>query len=144
MKVRNVTIIDLPQIVAIDWESFTEPWTYSTLLKELENENSVFELVDFGFVVVGYCLLRITGDDCEIQRMAVDRSQRRIGIADLLMTSMLNNAKEKGLNTVFLEVRSSNEAAIALYKKHGFSEINIRENYYAKPVEDAIIMAHKL
>ena len=144
MKVRNVTIIDLPQITAIEWESFTEPWKYNTLLSELENENNHFEVIDIGFVVVGYYIVRKTGDDCEILRMAVDRSQRRTGIADILMSSILDYAKSNSLKTIFLEVRSGNEPAKALYKKHGFEVIGTRENYYTKPVEDALIMACKI
>ena len=144
MKVRNVTIIDLPQIVAIDWDSFDEPWSYGTFLAELDNTDSYFELVDIGFVVVGYSLLRHIGDDAEILRIAVDRSQRKNGIADALMTSQINYAKSKSVKSIFLEVRKSNFAAIALYKKHGFEVFNIRKNYYTMPSEDALIMLRKL
>ena len=144
MKVRNAVIIDIPQLTAIEWESFTEPWTYSTLVSELENEANHFQVADIGFVVTGYCILRKNSDDCEILRMAVDRSQRRTGIADALMTSMFNYAKSEGLKNMFLEVRCSNEAAIALYEKHGFKVISTRDKYYTKPVEDAFVMACKL
>jgi len=45
---------------------------------------------------------------------------------------------------VFLEVRKSNEAAIALYKKHGYKPVGLRKNYYTSPVEDAVIMARRI
>uniref|UniRef100_UPI00359F6AE1 GNAT family N-acetyltransferase n=1 Tax=Jeotgalibaca porci TaxID=1868793 RepID=UPI00359F6AE1 len=66
-------------------------------------------------------------------------SYKRQGIGEKLLQSLVAHGKEKGVENFILEVRISNEPAIALYKKYGFVEIDIRKNYYEQPVEDAYI-----
>ena len=53
---------------------------------------------------------------------------------------MFEEARERGINSITLEVRRSNEAAIKLYERMGFEQTAIRKDFYMKPKEDAIIM----
>ena len=94
-------------------------------------------------VIHGFVILRRIGDDGELLQIAVDRVARRHGIADLLMGAALRYVEDNALDAVFLEVRSSNGAAIPLYKKHGFEFMHLRKDYYCEPVEDAVIMVRK-
>jgi ribosomal protein S18 acetylase RimI-like enzyme len=57
------------------------------------------------------------------------------------LSAALSWARDCGIISIYLEARKSNEAAIALYKKHGFDQVGQRKNYYADPAEDAILMA---
>jgi len=91
-------------------------------------------------VTLGFVILRRAGDEGELFQIAVDNAARRQGAADILMGAALDYASEKSLSSVFLEVRKSNEAAIGLYKKHGFEPVRRRKDYYSDPVEDAVIM----
>jgi ribosomal-protein-alanine N-acetyltransferase len=91
----------------------------------------------------GFGVLRIVGDEAEIITMAVLFRNRRSGIGNMIVDSMVHFAKACGVKTVFLEVRKSNIAAMALYHKFGFSEISCRERYYHNSdgsSEDAIVM----
>ena len=89
---------------------------------------------------LGFVILRRAADEGELFQIAVDKTARQRGVADMLITSALNYASESGLTSIHLEVRKSNEAAIALYKKHGFKLVRYRKNYFDKPVEDAMVM----
>ena len=90
--------------------------------------------------IVGFVILRRAADECELLQIAVDKASRRCGIAETLMEAALRWARDAGAATVFLEVRKSNNAAIMLYEKHGFKKYGARKNYYADPIEDAVVM----
>jgi len=77
-------------------------------------------------------------------KIAVDGAARRKGVGDAMMAALFKHSKKNSFQSVFLEVRSSNNTAIRLYEKHGFSTVRIRKDYYDKPVEDALIMSKKL
>ena len=143
---------DLPQIFSIEQESITPPWNHLALLSELHREDSFFAVAMYSAgiqseqqvsvhrVVLGFVVLRRMGDEGELLRIAVDKAVRRCGVADMLMCAALRNAGEFCQNSIYLEVRSSNEAAISLYKKHGFTYVRQRKRYYDNPVEDAVVM----
>lgn len=85
-------------------------------------------------IIVGFMVSRsVAAGEVEILNVAVDPSFRRRGIA----TALINSITAPG---VFLEVRESNDIAIAAYGKLGFTEIGRRKDYYDDPVENAIVM----
>ena len=83
-------------------------------------------------------------DEGEIANLAVTKEMRRQGIGEMLMEHATAMAKDNGVVTMYLEVRSSNIGAKSLYEKLGYSPIGIRKNYYREPREDAIVMAKVL
>ena len=144
MIIRTATIEDLPQIIIIDRESIIPSWSKEAFMYELESTNSCLNVAVIERTIVGFCILRRLGDEAEIFRMAVYKPHRRRGVADKLMISMLSYASNNTLESVYLEVRKSNKAAIALYEKHGFKHLGTRFEYYTEPIEDAIIMECKM
>ena len=140
---------DVPAILDIEHESFSPPWPHGALLSEVFSEDSFFavarrrRLLRRSSPVVGFIILRRFGDDGELMQIAVDTGSRRQGIADILMDAAFRQAAEWVLTSVFLEVRKSNEAAVALYEKHGFEPVRIREAYYSDPTEDAVVMMRR-
>ena len=79
-------------------------------------------------------------DELSITNVAVFSSYRRCGAANQLMKALDAFAQEKNLYGITLEVRVSNNAAIALYEKNGYEKSGIRKGFYNKPKEDALIM----
>ncbi|NLA86564.1 MAG: ribosomal protein S18-alanine N-acetyltransferase, partial [Clostridiales bacterium] len=77
----------------------------------------------------------------ELYQIAVREDMRRRGVADSLMAAALAYCRENHIDSLYLEVRKSNEAAIRLYQKHGFKNAGRRKNYYSNPVEDAVVMS---
>jgi len=143
---------DLQQIIEIENEAFSPPWTFDDLSGEINRDDSYFiiaaettkdsTLYRSPLSIRGFAVLRQVGEDAELLKIAVRTSARRSGVGDMLMTAVLKNASEKAAcNSIFLEVRRSNKAAVMLYEKHGFTVIRTRKDYYDKPVEDALIMA---
>ena len=89
--------------------------------------------------VLGYAGLQVVLDEGYIDNIAVDPNARRHGVADELL-DVFCRFGAANLAFLTLEVRASNEPAIALYRKHGFEEAGRRTDYYTKPKEDAVIM----
>ena len=94
--------------------------------------------------VVGFLIGRSAADEFEILNMAVSKAHRRCGIGAKLLSFALNSALEGGAVRAYLEVRGSNEPAIALYRRLGFTESGRRAHYYKNPVEDAVLMSLRL
>ena len=105
-----------------------------------EYEAEDFTTPESSHCILGYAVLRQVGDDGELLKIAVDKQLRRKGVGALLMATVLEHAAEKAFESVFLEVRESNTAAIKLYEKYSFKVIRVRKDYYNDPVEDALIM----
>lgn len=95
---------------------------------------------DEGEDVRGYVLVQRAADEGDVLRVAVRPEMRGCGIGGALVQEALRCARERGVTRLFLEVRSSNEAAIRMYRRCGFEQIGTRKHYYRDPVEDALLM----
>jgi [ribosomal protein S18]-alanine N-acetyltransferase len=89
---------------------------------------------------VGLLRWRHLGEEAEILALAVRRDHRRHGLASFLLQNFLDHISHSTVRAIFLEVRESNSAAIALYKKFGFEITGRRPNYYRNPEESALLM----
>ena len=138
--VRAATEEDMPRILEIEKETISPPWTHGGLLSEIHSEDSYFALAIENSTILGFIILRRMADESELLQIAIDETYRRKGAAETLIKAAFNWAHINEISTIYLEVRKSNEAAIALYKKHSFKESGQRKNYYTEPVEDALIM----
>jgi len=144
IKITSAMEEGIPRILEIEQASISPPWTHGALLSEIYRDDSFFALAVEDDIIVGFCILRRMADEGELLQIAVDALARRRGVGDLLMKAELDYAREIPLRAVYLEVRAGNEAAIALYKKHGFVAAGRRKDYYTQPVEDAVIMAREI
>jgi ribosomal-protein-alanine N-acetyltransferase len=94
--------------------------------------------------IAGFFAGWIVEDELHINNLATHPDYRRIGVARSLLEAVLDESGYRGVSFVILEVRASNEAAQALYKKLGFKLIGRRRDYYRVPVEDALVMRREL
>jgi ribosomal-protein-alanine acetyltransferase len=90
--------------------------------------------------VVGVLQWRHLGEEAEILDIAVPTRHRHRGYARFLLKNFLNLARERGTRAVFLEVRESNAAALALYHEFGFEASGRRPGYYREPTEAALLL----
>lgn len=145
IRIRRMTPEDVSKAAALERESFSEPWTENVYLETLANENALYllaETEDGG--LVGICgLLDILGEG-DISNVAVAKPFRRQKVAERMMAELLRQGKERGITAFTLEVRSSNEAAIRLYEKFGFTCEGRRKRFYRKPEEDALILWYRI
>jgi ribosomal-protein-alanine N-acetyltransferase len=140
---------DIPQILEIGNEAISPSWSYNMFFDEFRKGDSRFFVAVNGIGepsprILGFAVFRQVGDDGELLQIAVDKKARRSGVGDLLAAQVLAHAEKNRLESVFLEVRPSNTAAVGLYEKHGFKAVRVRKAYYDNPVEDALIMVLKL
>lgn len=141
MNIRKAIISDLEAIKGIEDESFINPFTKEDLLYEIsQNPVSNFLVLEKDGLVVGFLDYWVTFDSATIDQIAVKKSERNQGFAKILLEKSINDLKELGEVSFFtLEVRTSNEPAINLYKSFGFQKVTIKEKYYDDG-EDAIYM----
>ena len=91
-------------------------------------------------VIVGFAAFHRVWDEAELRNIAVDPSHQRQGIARALLQAGIRSMQESGVCRLYLEVRASNQPALAFYASAGFRLLYTRHDYYPDPVEDAWVM----
>ncbi len=91
----------------------------------------------------GFAVSYLAGGEGELLNIAVLPEFRKGGIGKALLKGLLRETEKKGCHAMFLEVRASNEAAVALYEGRGFQRVGIRKHFYENPREDALIMKYR-
>ncbi len=143
--IEDVQEQQLEQIEKIEKACFSLPWTIDQLRGQLKDTQHEFiAAMDERGRILGYVGMMYVLDEGYISNVAVAPEHRRLGIADALISKLMERSACLELSFVTLEVRCSNSAAMALYKKHGFIPVGRRKNYYDFPREDAILMTHFL
>ena len=139
---------DLLEIVEIEEQSGLSKWGWAAYYAELQGGNRDLMLIArlarssiIESPIAGYIGARETAGELHINNVAVRSEYRRRGIGATLLTRILAEARRRKANAAFLEVRSANQAAQALYEKSGFKAIARRANYYSEPQEDAVVMS---
>ena len=146
-KVRKMVDEDLEQVLELENECFKEPWTKQQWLYELHDNpvNVILVLVDEN-KIIGFNNYMITFNSATISQIAVSKAYRRQGLAKRLLKEMEDSFIKDGddkVETITLEVRETNQAAIALYENDGYEVITKKRHYY-KDGEDAIYMVKRL
>ena len=143
---RAMTQDDVDAVLAIEQAVQRFPWTRGNFADALNSGYlcCVDETKECG--IRGYAILMPAADEAELLNIGVAQAEQRKGLGRAMLAEMLSVARARQLRRVFLEVRPSNVAAIALYRSAGFSEIGIRRGYYqnAHGSEDALVMACEL
>ena len=128
------------QVAALEKACFTTPWSENSVRAELTNPLSLWLVaVDHGHVV-GYVGSQSVMDEADMMNVAVSDAYRRQGIARKLVEALITALDARGVHSLTLEVRASNEPAKQLYRQIGFEQVGRRPNYYRNPKEDALIL----
>jgi [ribosomal protein S18]-alanine N-acetyltransferase len=124
---------------------------YAYLIQGTEGDNTRLALIaerDFRCegapMLIGFLIARHLGPEWELENIVVVPEERGRGIGLRLMEELLARAKQTNGETVFLEVRESNVAAISLYRRLGFQQTGRRKSYYSDPIEDALLYSKNL
>lgn len=139
-SILNAGAKHIEQIERLEDECFSLPWTRDFIRSQLPDERHIFLVAVSGERLLGYVGMMYVLDEGYISNVAVAKDFRRQGLADALIDELTRRAAKLSLAFMTLEVRESNVPAIALYKKHGFTEVGKRKNYYELPREDALLM----
>lgn len=141
MTIRQMVVSDVPEVAAIEKNSFSRPWSRQAFHDAVKDNNAVFLVAeDESQKILGYIGMYVSPPEGEITNVAVAEEFRGQGVGRKLVSAIRQWAKEHGVDRIVLEVRSSNQAAIHVYEKEGFVRLGIRKNFYQFPREDADIM----
>ena len=140
MRIESMNSSHVAQIALLEKICFSDPWSEKSVASELDNKLAFWLVAIEGDTVAGYIGSQTVMDETDMMNVAVHPDFRRQGIAEALITGLVEHLKTIGSRCLTLEVRASNAPAIALYEKLGFSEIGRRKNYYRNPREDALIL----
>ncbi|HEX2435120.1 MAG TPA: ribosomal protein S18-alanine N-acetyltransferase [Solirubrobacterales bacterium] len=138
VQVRRLTYGDLPSVLSIERRSFPTPWSLAMFVLELSKPSGICLAAATEQGLTGYLVCSRYADVWHLMNVAVAPETRRQGIATMLMHRLFEQAGDDARFT--LEVRTSNEEAIAMYRRFGFRPAGRRRRYYHDNGEDALIM----
>ncbi|MEX2582146.1 MAG: ribosomal protein S18-alanine N-acetyltransferase [Gemmatimonadota bacterium] len=142
--VRELSLADLPAIMAIEREAFSTPWREATFRGLLLRPDTDLLGAFREGRLLGYAVCWTVGDQAELGNVAVAAEERGQGIGKRLIEGAIDLIRARGARECFLEVRESNALARALYEECEFREVGRRRKYYSKPTEDAFVMRRDL
>lgn len=147
---------DLEEVLVIEGESFSHPWSRRNFLEELDRGTLgrclVSEIgegsgdgsrVSVEMRICGYIMAWFVADEVHITNLAVASRHRKRGVARSLIQRLIDDAVGEGAGWCVLEVRESNLAARSLYEGMGFHHLGVRRRYYRNG-EDALVMGKEL
>jgi len=150
LNIRRAALGDLAAMLRIEQASFADPWTIESLATALSLDRMrvlVAETAeprgqggDAASGLLGYVVALVAGTEAEIADLAVAPEARRLGIGRALLQRILSELRDAAVQTVYLEVRESNQAARTLYESLGFGSVGRRRGYYRSPIEDALVL----
>ena len=139
---RPLKTNDIPKVLTIERQMYSYPWSEGIFKDCLKIGYSNWAFIKDG-QFVGYVILSVAVGEAHILNICLDPAYQGKGLGRQFLKEVLIIAKKKNANSVFLEVRPSNTAAVQLYKAAGFKKIGKRKNYYpaADGKEDAIVLS---
>jgi len=135
---------DLEEVMLIENESFTLPWSRQSYEAELQNQYATYLVCDWEGEVAAYAGMWTLFDEAHITNIAVRKKFRSQGIGRILMMEEEKLARLKSAERILLEVRPSNGAAVAMYSGLGYMPTHLRKEYYSDNQEDALVMTKYL
>ncbi len=144
IRYEMMSLEHVSQVAELEKLCFSDPWSERSIASELTNSLSYWLVALEGDRVAGYIGSQSVMGESDMMNVAVSPDYRRRGIGEGLVNALADALKERGNGSLTLEVRASNEPAIALYEKLGFAQVGRRPNYYRNPKEDALILRKEL
>ena len=138
IETRRLVYSDLPSVLAIERRAFPTPWSLAMFVLELSKPSGICLAAASDTGLIGYLVCSRYADVWHLMNVAVVPERRRVGVATTLLEELLGRAGADARYT--LEVRTSNDAAIAMYERFGFRPAGTRPRYYHDNGEDALIM----
>ena len=133
---------DLDRVAAIEDTVHAHPWTRGNFADSLRSGYECWTWRG-GTGLVGYFVLMVAAGEGHLLNLSVAAAQQRRGHGAALLREVMRMARERGAGSLFLEVRPTNAAALALYGRFGFRQIGLRRGYYPAHGgrEDALVLS---
>ncbi len=134
---------DFERLFEIEQAAHSVPWSMGTLQNNQGERYLNLKLVQQDHIIA-FAICQTVLDEATLFNIAVDPAFQGQGFGYLLLEAVIKHLQQKGIATVWLEVRESNQKARRLYERLGFNEVDVRKNYYPTPDggrENAVVMA---
>lgn len=145
-QLRPMRWWDVPQVCALEAQLFPmDAWTAEMFWAELAQVGTsrAVAILERDSEIIGYAALRWSGREADINTIAVAAHQQGKGFGRMLLTWLEDEAGQRKVEQIFLEVRSDNQPALQLYQDFDFEAIDVRKNYYG-PEVSAVVMRKRL
>src|SRR5437867_2120738 len=131
---------DLAEVMAIEGAVYSHPWSRGNFADSLRAGYECRTL-RLGTELIGYFVLMVAAGEAHLLNLSIAARHQRSGHGSALLREALELARRRGARSLFLEVRPSNSAAQALYRRFGFRRIAVRRGYYPAHFgrEDALV-----
>jgi ribosomal-protein-alanine N-acetyltransferase len=146
VEIRRMTAADLDRVLAIAQNLPLAPhWPRSAYLNAIDPASTPrrIALVAGGpqpGSILGFAVASLVPPQAELETVAVAPESQRRGLGQYLFQALATELKAAGVADFLLEVRTSNQPALAFYRALGFVKTSLRPSYYADPIEDAVLM----
>ncbi len=144
-SLRDMTAADISEVAVVEALSYPFPWTEG-IFRDCLRVGYCCRVLCHGEQAVGYCVVSFGASEAHLLNLCVRPDLHGMGLGRYLLSHALAKAREAGVNTMFLEVRPTNQIALDLYRSEGFVEVGHRRGYYRseKGREDALVLALEL
>lgn len=136
---------DVDDVLRIEYRVYSHPWSRANFVDSM-NAGYGCWVCRSGGELVGYFVVMMAVDEAHLLNISVAEDRQGMGVGARLLRAAMSGAAKGGARTLLLEVRASNEKALALYRHNGFRQIGIRRAYYPAPLgrEDALVFSREL
>ncbi len=147
---NRLSLDDIDSIVSIEQQNSHNPWSKNQLIESILNPANLCYSISIKNQIIGFLMAMPALDTADILNISINKACQRKGYGNKLLHYLIKELKDRMISQIMLEVRVSNQTAIAFYMKHGCEEISIRKKYYMKNTkhtsqkEDGIIKRLKL
>ncbi len=144
MIIRKCRYEDILRIAELEKLGFKgEGWSFGTLATSFENQSYSMLVAEEDGEIIGYGCISVACESCDLENVLVAEEYRRGGVGRRIVKELVSEAKRRGAENIFLEVRVSNAAAMSLYLSCGFAGVYARSRYYGDG-EDCLVMKKSL
>jgi len=145
VNIREAEAADLPALADLEVELFSPPYKLADLQYfALLNDAAIVQVLELAGEIIGFFILLIMFEQAQLAQIGVKKAYQKQGFGRLLLEQVMKVAKENDCDSLTLEVRFSNCAALKLYQSYQFIQLARKNDYYQRPKEDAWLLGRAL
>ncbi len=143
--IREMRQSDVARVAAIERQAYEFPWS-AGIFRDCLLAGYTSLVVEYRGEIIAYAIMSVAAGEAHLLNLCVAVSERRRGYGRRLLEVVMQRAISAGAERMHLEVRPSNDAALALYANYGFERVGVRKHYYRASYgsEDAVLLARRL
>ena len=135
---------DMPEVLAIEAESFEFPWLEEDFIRCLRQRNCIGMVAEHDDRVVGFMIYELAKSRIQVLNFATAARYRRRGVGAQMAAKLIGKLSAQRRTRIVLEVRETNLAAQLFFRQSGFRAVSVLRNYYEDTPEDAYVMQYRL